>query len=462
MPTDPQVEGIHKWVDDHSQEMVETLQSILRIPTVESDPEPGAPFGKGNREALDFTLDLGESWGFSARNLEGYAGHAEFGEGDEMVMALGHLDVVPVGDGWKHAPFAAEIDGGYIYARGANDDKGPTYASFFAARALKELGVSLKRRVRVVFGCNEESGFGCVRHYFEHEPAPAYGFAPDAGFPVIYAEKGIANLTLEAAIQQTGDLRLVSVHGGQRPNMVPDMATAVLEGDTHALNAAVTVLNEFWDRNINFRRSQDHVTVHAIGKAFHGSEPWGGDNAVTRVLRVLGEMPLDNNEWIKFLIRAADPGGGYLGYSGHDEVAGSLTNNLGVLEFENGTVRAIFNIRYPVTWDGETLPKMADKALTTAGFTVASFTNSKPLYVPLDKEPVKTLVEVYREETGDMKEPGTMGGGTYARAVPNTVAVGAGFPGDGPAHERDERYAVSSYIKCAKIYARMLYRLANL
>ncbi|MEI6511923.1 MAG: dipeptidase PepV [bacterium] len=459
MPKDPIVAQLHQWIDDHRDEMIKTLQEAVRIPSVQSEPQNNAPFGLELKHMLDFTLDLGEKWGFRVKNVDGYAGHAEFGEGEEMVMSLGHLDVVPVGVGWKHEPFGGEIEGDYIYARGVGDDKGPTYAAFFAARALKELGVPLKRRIRVVFGCNEESGFGCVHHYFKKEPAPTYGFAPDAGWPLVYAEKGISNLTIEKEVNFTHTLRIITAKGGERPNMVPDSASATLTGNS--LQAAISILDDYWDKNVSYKLINGELVIYTAGKSCHGSHPWGGDNAVTRLLRVLTELPFEDKKWINFLLEASDPAGMYLGYNGQDKVSGTLSNNLGVFELDKDKVTATFNIRYPVTWKGKKVQRMCAKALDNAGFTVANFTDSKPLHAPLDREPVKTLLEVYREETGDMKEPGTMGGGTYARAVPNTVSVGAGFEGDGPPHESDERYAITSYLKCAKIYAHMLYALAT-
>src|ERR1041385_5268287 len=194
---------LHAWVDSHRDEIIESLRGVLRIPSKEEPRSaPNAPYGAPVREALDYTLDLCGKLGFMVKDLDGHAGHAEFGSGPEMVAALGHLDIVPEGEGWNHPPFAAEIDNGFIYARGASDDKGPTYAALFGAKALMDSGLPLKRRVRIIFGCDEESGFGCVKHYWEvaKEERPLLAFTPDCCFPMIYAEKGIANLILERKI----------------------------------------------------------------------------------------------------------------------------------------------------------------------------------------------------------------------------------------------------------------------
>ena len=152
----------HAWLKDHEEDLVNDLRELLKIPSLEAEAAPNAPFGLENRRALDFMLAKAKERGLSTYDLEGYCGWGEFGQGDKMVMVLGHLDVVPIGPGWKHEPFGAEIDEGYIYARGAADDKGPTVASFYAALALMHTKPELACRVRLVFGCNEESGFGCV------------------------------------------------------------------------------------------------------------------------------------------------------------------------------------------------------------------------------------------------------------------------------------------------------------
>ncbi len=166
------VETLHVWLKDHEQELLETTQAVLRINTIEGPAEPNAPYGQGNREALDYMLNLAKGHGMKTTDLEGHLGYADFGSGERLVMTLGHLDVVPVGPGWKHEPFGAEIDGGYIYARGAVDDKGPTIASYFALRAIQSCFPDLGARFRAAFGCDEESGFGCVERYVQTEEAP--------------------------------------------------------------------------------------------------------------------------------------------------------------------------------------------------------------------------------------------------------------------------------------------------
>ena len=151
--SDPVVSKIQDWLRAHEAELLAEYQKMLRIPSVEGPAVPNGPYGQANRDALDLALGLGAKWGMKTEDLEGKVGYAEFGSGKKLVTILGHLDVVPVGPGWKHDPFSATIDNGYVYSRGATDDKGPTIAAFFAARAIMEICPDISARIRTVFCC---------------------------------------------------------------------------------------------------------------------------------------------------------------------------------------------------------------------------------------------------------------------------------------------------------------------
>lgn len=438
---------------------------MLRFPSVEAPAADGAPFGSPVREALDFALALGRSFGMSVKDLEGFAGFAEFGQGRRLIVALGHLDVVPVGDGWRHDPFGAEIDGGYIYARGSTDDKGPTMAMLYAARAVQETFPDVPARIRVVFGCNEESGMRCVKRYAETEDPPTFGIAPDSGWPLYHGEKGIANLTVTAKVPDSA-FKLVELCGGQRPNIVIDQAAARVRVEPALRSEIQDRLDSAWDRNLSFRWETDNaLSLESRGKASHGAYPFGGDSAAIRILRFLREIaPLEVQEFYQDLFDLTHIAGVGLGIHGADEPSKDLTSNLGIISTEAGTIRMVFNVRYPVTWTGEQLGKRCEEHLADlkGEFSLASMTDSPPLYFPLDHPLVRAVCEVYKDETGEEKKPGTMGGGTYARMLPNTVSIGTGWEGDGNAHETDERLKVEHLFKMSRIYAHILVRLATL
>ena len=467
---------ISAWIDAHRDEIVETTQSLLRIPSIEAEAAPGAPFGLETRQALDNALATAAGQGLATKSVEGYAAHAEWtapgvAADAPIVGVLAHVDVVPPGTGWSHPPFGAEIADGRIYARGATDDKGPAMAGLWAIAALRACRVPLTHRVRLILGANEESGFECVKYYFAHEEMPVTGFTPDAMFPLVYAEKGIANAVLTRPAPPEGErIHLESLHGGERPNMVPDTAFAILNDGPQPwaaivarLNAVVGVTTEEIDGG---REDGKRLRVTAKGISAHGSTPDNGVNAVAVLCDAL--LLLDHQEDQVDVIQqiqkwAGDTKGASLGIAGEDDIAGPLTCNLGVAEIADGKASLTFNIRYPVTWNSETLRERLTQGIDSSGWTLSELTDQPPLYVPQDDPLVATLLEVYRTETGDMTPPKTMGGGTYARAMTKGVAFGASFPSGesgGGAHEKDECWPIDDLIKATKIYAKALARLA--
>ena len=207
--------------------LLSCLRENLRIPSVQGEPEEGAPYGREVRRSLDHVLAAAEALGFDTVNMDGHVGWCEYGSGAEMVAVLGHLDVVPAGDDWSFDPWGGESRDGRIFGRGSMDDKGPAVAALFALAALRDSGLPIRRRIRVLWGCNEESGSADMKYYLAHNgEIPVMGFTPDGEYPVINGEKGIINATFEREMDQVGDLRLISLHGGTAPNVVPSSACA--------------------------------------------------------------------------------------------------------------------------------------------------------------------------------------------------------------------------------------------
>ena len=88
-----------------------------------------------NKKALHYFLNLAKNFGFETKNYDDYAGEIIFGEGEEIGI-IGHLDVVPEGEGWNTPPYElTKIDGIY-YGRGVSDDKGLTLMNLYALKAL--------------------------------------------------------------------------------------------------------------------------------------------------------------------------------------------------------------------------------------------------------------------------------------------------------------------------------------
>ena len=184
-------------------DMIRDILEVVRVDSVESEAKEGMPFGEGVAAALDTALAIAQRLGFTTHNLDGYMGWAQYGEGDDYIGIIGHLDVVPVGVGWNQPPFSGYVDEhGRIFSRGILDNKGPIMSCLYALYAVKEIGVHLKKPVRILFGTDEETGFCDLTYYLEHEKPPVMGFTPDCKYPVVYGERGRAILNIHANIKE--------------------------------------------------------------------------------------------------------------------------------------------------------------------------------------------------------------------------------------------------------------------
>ncbi|TYP51311.1 dipeptidase PepV [Thermosediminibacter litoriperuensis] len=462
---------VEKAVKLNDEPLIKSVCEILKIRSVEEDPAPGKPFGEGVAQALEYALDLARSFGLRTRNLDNYIGWAEWGEGDEMVGILVHLDVVPEGGGWTYPPYGGEIHDGKIYGRGAVDNKGPAMAALYALKTLKDAGVKFKRRVRVIFGTNEESGMQCIKYYLEHDEAPTMGFSPDAEYPIINGEKGILTFSLKSdfenccGIKQAG-VRLISLKGGHRPNMVPDYAEAVLMGDAGYLEEKFRAFREKTGYDMEFSANGETVTVKSHGVSAHGSLPHRGKNAVMQLVAFLSELDLDNSRqqhFIRFLNDkiGLDTTGKGLGVDVADDVSGPLTFNVGIIRLDERAGEVVINIRYPIKYKGEELLNRIKENLAQ-GVRLEDVSDSPPHYVPEDSVIVRTLKAAYEKVTGEKAYCFSIGGGTYARMVKNAVAFGPGFPGKPElAHEKDEYIEIEDLLKNLRIYTNVLLELVT-
>ena len=439
-------------LDARESELIESLQELIRIRSV--GEEAGAhPFGDGPHACLMACLALGERLGFRTASVDDMAGYVEYGSGEEMVAVLGHLDVVPEGDGWNYPPYGAVIDNGRLYGRGAVDDKGPTVAALYALRAIADSGVALSRRIRVIFGLNEEKGSLCIKHYVNKgEELPVMGFTPDGEYPIINGEKGIVTATFVRRLSADGEKRIAAFSAGIAANVVPEFATAEL---TFAPEGKLPE-----------KVSATGTRVEARGVNAHGSTPELGENAIGRLLLALDGLGLsgDHGEAVHFLAEhiGMETRGKSLGIALSDDISGDLTLNFGVAKLEGDTLSVTINIRYPVTRKLEEFYPALVAKMAEGGFTETSLAHKQALYMPPESELIRCLSKVYEEQTGEPARLISMGGGTYAKAMPNTVAFGPIFPGDEAVeHKPNEYIELSKLMKNAKIIAAAMYEMAK-
>lgn len=125
------------------------------------------------------------------KDIDGYAGVIEYGEGEDTLGILGHLDIVPLGEDWTKDPLKVTVNDGYVFGRGVMDDKGPTLAAYYALKLVKELNIPLKKRVMLITGCDEESGMECMDYYVKYAEIPKMGFVPDSDFLLFMGKKAV-------------------------------------------------------------------------------------------------------------------------------------------------------------------------------------------------------------------------------------------------------------------------------
>lgn len=431
--------------------LVESLQKVISFNTEKDVPAPDAPFGRDVKACLDYTLDLAKSFGLETYNCDGYAGHADLkGSTDEVLGILGHLDVVPSkAEEWLYPPYGAEIHNGKLYGRGTMDDKGPMIACLFAVKALKEAGFEPKKTVRLIFGCDEESGMQCVEHYFEKMPFPTVSFSPDGDFPVINREKGIYQFNVVC-----GKLpQDVTITAGERANVVPSLCKV----------SSVVPLNlgEFADV-ISAEKTDMEYIYTSLGKSAHGSTPDEGVNATHVMLKMLAANFPDNLSLQFVSNKVCDTSGKSWGINLHDDESGNLTCNLGVLRTAtDGTLTVTVDIRFPVTFNCKYMYNLLSSN-TPNEFTVCEGHISEPLFVPSDSHLVTTLMSIYNSSMGTNLQPLAIGGGTYSRCLPNCVAFGPLFPGEEQTiHMPNECVDLDNLRKMAELYLDAIYELAK-
>lgn len=425
----------NEYIRSKQTEIIDSVLECVKINSIESEPQPGMPFGQGVNDALEYALDLAGKMGFRTKNADGYFGYAEYGEGEEMVAVLGHLDIVPVGDDWTYDPWG-EIKDDRIYGRGTLDDKGCIIGALYALDAVRQLAGKLDRRVRIIFGTNEETGSRDMVRYNQTEETPVMGFTPDADYPVIFSEKGIARVTLEKKIT---DGSLESAKAGNAVNIVPADAVMTfkdVDGGMH--------------------------TFTGTGVSAHGSTPNLGKNAIADLMKKADCVHGDLKTFAEFYNNCIsdETTGASLGIACTTNKFGNTTVNAGLLEGDQQHIKVTLDCRYPATEDFVEKVAELQKMAQQYGIECQLIKNVEPLYIPEDSVLVQTLQEVYNEQTGQDIEPVVIGGGTYAKAVKNIVAFGPVFPGqESVIHQKDEFITVPHLMKNIEIMAHAIYRL---
>lgn len=437
---------LDKKVESYIHLGYELLEKLIACPSVLDFYRENSdiPFGLGCKKALDTFLEEGSKLGFNTYNVDNYAGYLEFGSGNDILGILAHLDVVPVvKDEWLTDPFKLVFSDDKMYGRGTTDDKGPLVASLIAMKILLDEGFMPKKKVRLIAGCDEESGSRCMERYLEKMGEPTMAFSPDASFPLIYGEKAILSYDIIGNLSDDVILKMAS---GERYNIVP--SKAVMELNIDLKEEFLKYLKEN-----NYKGEVVNNQYIAYGNASHAMEPDKGLNAIYILFDFLSKN--SNSKLAKFMNQYYlwDNHGKKAGYYDYDDEMKDLTSNLAIADIKDGKIRLGFNCRCPKDDAFLNIPAALSKITKEYGYDFNMLGGSKRHYVSKDSFLVTKLLKSYREVTNDMSEPITIGGGTYAREMKNAVAFGPCMPYDEDVcHISNEYMTIESFKNAIKVY----------
>lgn len=451
------VNQIKQMASSFKNEIVEKITKLVSYNSVMGEATEAYPFGKVVADCLEDALGMCEAYGFETKNLDNYAGYAQIGSGDQLIGILGHLDVVPAGEGWTSDPFHAQIRDGKLYGRGTTDDKGAVICAMVAMNLVKQLRPQLNKRIRLIMGCNEENGSNCLKHYVEKEGHVDYGFTPDGNFPGIHGEKGMVHARFSAPTQQ-----IISIKGGVASNVVPNRVEILLKHDSFDQGK----FEEYAKQNkLTYSITNKDMGVLLIvqGVASHASLPHLGVNAVSHAMVGLQYAGIQD-QFVEFYARKIGMSyhGDHLGIHLKDEF-GVLTFNIGVIAKEGEEISATIDIRFPIRLHVEDIVKPMSAAFENEAAKLTIESTHEPLFFEADSPLVSMLSSAYYEVTGDTEHKvETIGGGTYAKGIKNTIAFGCEFPNeDCHIHDADEFVVIDNLIRQVEIYTVALLKLLD-
>lgn len=451
--------NIQVQIDEVMDRLLNDLGRLVQYNSVLGEAKPGMPFGEENAKVLAEALTIAEEMGFRTVNLDNYCGYAEIGEGDEIIGVAGHLDIVPVGDGWSYDPLKVTRVADRIYGRGVTDDKGPVLLALYAAKLLKDSGAALNKRIRIIMGCNEETGSRCMEHYMKVDEPLTMGFTPDANFPGIYGEKGMM-----ALLATSRNTKIISMDGGFVTNAVCHKCTTVIPAgsvDPEKLKAALAQTPLL---SSSVTEADGTITVFAEGKAAHASMPLLGINAASYTMTALKQAGFED-DFVDFYCdrigTACDGSGCGINF---EDAYGNLTFNNGIVSTKDGVITCTIDCRVPVTITEEQLRAALAPYLHGEKGCIEIVNIHPSLFFPKDSAMVQALAKAYVEVTGDTEHDlEVIGGGTYAKSLPGIIAFGPERPGtDYCIHNADEFALIPEMKDAIAVYYKALENLLAL
>lgn len=451
-----------QFIEKNMEGIIGDIKTIVDIPSVISHPEEGAPYGKEIKRALEEALKIADRMGFETVNCGNHLGFAQLkGKSDAYIGTIAHLDVVPAGNGWHSDPYDLVVKDGYLMGRGVIDNKGPLILTFYMAKFFQELGEELPYTLRMMAGCDEESGMRDVEYYLHHYEEPVFLFTPDSEFPLCNGEKGslVGNITS----QKFENGAILDFQGGMAHNAVPDAAWAIVRGD-------VSQFPE--EERITLQAAEEGVKIEATGIGGHASHAEGTINAIGVIADYLLKNDLVTEGEKQYLTMVSklcqDYQGHGLGIECDDGIFPPLSIIGGLMKMENGVMKQNFDSRYPTNTTGQELVEKLSRLAAEYGAAITDVSDSVPFYIEADKPEIKACLNAYNEIRGLKGKPFTMGGGTYARHFKNAISFGTEIPAEplpefvGKIHTFDEGIGIERLKMSLKVYILALHRLMQI
>jgi succinyl-diaminopimelate desuccinylase len=435
----------------YREAIINETAELIKFRTHESPPTPN----RMNPEFVkqrEYLRTLAGRLGLHFNDVGGYVQEIWIGEGKQSFGVMSHSDVETVDPaGWKHDPWGGEIIDGALWGRGTVDDKGPIVAAMYGMRAILDSGFPLKKKLILLVGTDEESANEDVTTYLKTRRAPTQTIVVDMYYPVICAEKGWCGTWLELPLPAEAPsgrgLWIADLRSGISPSIVPDNATAKLcvrgvsvsEAAESVTSLAATFMAQRAGSRLQVSVTGDTLVVLASGKSVHSSVPATGHNALMDLLVFLDRdvHPLSNAFSQLAYFGAKYVGfeldGKSLGIKHRDRFMGDVTVAVNMFGRTDSTVELMINFRVP---RGIPLPAI-EKALKAryAAFNKEQGVDlksrhymNKAHYIDPRTPFVQRLLGIYNSVTGERRAAGSIGGGTYARRLPNAVVFGPALP----------------------------------
>lgn len=449
--------NIQEYISSREREIVGDLAELVAIPSVKGEPYRAAIFGEEPRKALYKMKELCDKMGFKTTVYDEVILCADYGDDPELGI-LAHLDVVPAQpENWVSDPFVLTEKDGVLYGRGAIDDKGPAVAALWALNAVKELGIPLKKGVRLIFGTDEENGSADLEVYKKYAAFPPKVFTPDGSFPVINVEKGMLRLKFSG---NTG-INQMEFRGGNIPNAVADKAKTIMR--RVSADKVREAIPDDSEAKFTVTERGDNVFISCDGRAAHASTPESGVNAVTALLSLMNKLTNEAAlQSLTNLFPSGETDGTSFGLKCSDE-SGALTCVLSMLAImPSGECEGTVDIRFPTCIDLETVKNKVGSMLESKKLKYEFILGDEPHTVSEDSEFVKQLLSVYEDVEGEKGRCIAIGGGTYVHSIEGGVAFGA-ERGDTDYHMHgdNEFITVEELLKDAVLFAHAIIRVCG-